>query len=111
SGRRPTRRSVLLTSASVAGSTCGMGTALVGNIVKPTAPTIPSGTGTFILDGSDLITNGSHPGNAGYDAEWDIGWVIRRPDGTWETRYFDETGQSLSRVVTAGDPDGTPGNT
>ena len=49
--------------------------------------------------------------NTSYDVGWGTRTVIQRPDGTYETQYFDETGQPLSRVVTDGDPaGGTPPN-
>jgi YD repeat-containing protein len=37
--------------------------------------------------------------------------TVQRADGTWLTQYFDEIGQSLSQVITAGDPSSSPGST
>ena len=49
-------------------------------------------------------TNGSYSDTTGYDTVWATRTVIKRPDAIYETRYFDETGQPLSTVVTDGDP-------
>jgi RHS repeat-associated protein len=46
---------------------------------------------------------------SGYDTAWRYRVVIARPDGTYESRYFDEVGQPLSQVTTDSDPSsGTP---
>jgi YD repeat-containing protein len=37
--------------------------------------------------------------------------VVERPDGSYLTQYFDEVGQPLHKVITAGDPASSPGNT
>jgi YD repeat-containing protein len=43
-----------------------------------------------------------------YDQGWATRAVIAQPDGKYDTRYFDETGQAMSRVFTNGNPTGTP---
>jgi RHS repeat-associated protein len=65
-------------------------------------------------------TNGSYSDGAGYDtvassdfsglstiALWARRTSVDRPDGTWLTQYFDETGQALSRLQTDADPANT----
>jgi YD repeat-containing protein len=52
-------------------------------------------------------TNGSYSDNSGYDTAWCRRTSIERPDGTWLTQYFDETGQPLSRVRSDIDPAST----
>jgi RHS repeat-associated protein len=52
-------------------------------------------------------TNGSYTDNSGYDTAWCRRTSIERPDGTWLTQYFDETGQPLSRLITDADPANT----
>jgi RHS repeat-associated protein len=47
----------------------------------------------------------------GYDTDWATRVVVRRPDGTYLTQYFDEIGQTLSTVVTNTDPAGSPTQT
>ena len=50
-------------------------------------------------------TNGSYTDDLGYDEdEWLHRAVISRPDGSYLTQYFDETGQSLHRVLSDKDP-------
>ncbi len=49
-------------------------------------------------------TNGSYTNNAGYDAAWCTRTIIKRPDVTYETRYFDEVGQPIDKVITDIDP-------
>ena len=53
-------------------------------------------------------SNGSHPGNAGYDEEWKTRTIVANPDGSYRVQYFDETAQALSSVVADGDPSGSP---
>jgi RHS repeat-associated protein len=67
-----------------------------------------AGSGTFTFR---YETNGAHPSASGYDEEWQNRTTVQRPDGTWLTQYFDEIGQSLSQVITAGDPSSSPGST
>ncbi|MEX2217664.1 MAG: hypothetical protein WD749_02800 [Phycisphaerales bacterium] len=55
--------------------------------------------------------NGAFSGSAGYDTAWKSRVVVKQPDGTYRTVYFDEVGQSLSHVVTNTDPAGDPGPT
>lgn len=43
--------------------------------------------------------NSSFSGTSGYDTAWKSRAVIAQPDGSYQTRYFDETGQPLSTVV------------
>ena len=62
-----------------------------------------NGVYTFEYD-----SNGSHPGNAGYDEEWKTRTTIANPDGSYRVQYFDETAQALSSVVADGDPGGSP---
>jgi RHS repeat-associated protein len=50
--------------------------------------------------------NGSFSNTAGYDTAWKSRVVIEHPDATFETRYFDEVGQPIDRVIT----DITPGS-
>ncbi|MCW5775672.1 MAG: hypothetical protein KIS87_04400 [Phycisphaeraceae bacterium] len=52
-------------------------------------------------------TDDDYTDTSGYQSAWARRTVVERPDATYETRYFDETGQPLSRVVT----DAHPGNT
>ncbi|MGD9791110.1 MAG: RHS repeat-associated core domain-containing protein [Phycisphaerales bacterium] len=45
----------------------------------------------------------------GYDEEWHHRTVIEPPTGgAWVTQYFDELGQPISRVLSDGNPTGTP---
>jgi hypothetical protein len=67
-----------------------------------------AGSGTFTFR---YETNGAHPSASGYDEEWQNRTTVQRADGTWLTQYFDEIGQSLSQVITAGDPSSSPGST
>jgi YD repeat-containing protein len=53
-------------------------------------------------------TNGSHPATGGYDPEWKSRAVVARPDGSYLTQYFDEEGQTLSTVISDGNPTGSP---
>jgi RHS repeat-associated protein len=50
----------------------------------------------------------TYTNNAGYDSDGAYRTVILRPDSNYETRYFDETSQGLSRVLSDGDPSGSP---
>ena len=52
-------------------------------------------------------TNGSYIDTSGYQTGWVTRTVVKRPDGTYETQYFDEAHQPLSRVLTDDDPDNT----
>ncbi|MDQ7014625.1 MAG: RHS repeat-associated core domain-containing protein [Planctomycetota bacterium] len=46
---------------------------------------------------------------SGYDTAWKYRAVVKRPDGTYVTQYFDEVGQALSKVITSSVPGtGTP---
>ena len=67
-----------------------------------------AGSGTFTFR---YETNAAHPSASGYDEEWQDRTSVQRPDGTWLTQYFDEVGQALSQVITAGDPSSSPGST
>ena len=53
------------------------------------------------------LTNGSYTDNSGYDTTWARRTVIQKPDASYLTQYFDETGQPLSRLIT----DANPANT
>lgn len=67
-------------------------------------------TGTYTYT---YATSG-YTNNAGYDDDWAYRTVMTRPDGSPASRitqYFDEVGQPLSRVITKGDPAGSPTNT
>ncbi len=48
--------------------------------------------------------NGSFSGSGGYDTTWHRRVIIARPDGSYMTQYFDETGQALSKLVSEADP-------
>ncbi len=52
--------------------------------------------------------NADYSDSSGYQQLWASRTVVERPDGTFLTQYFDETGQPLSRVITDGNPTGTP---
>ncbi len=52
-------------------------------------------------------TNGSYTDQAGYDTTWARRTSVKRPDNTWITQYFDETGQGLHHVTTDADPANT----
>jgi RHS repeat-associated protein len=67
-----------------------------------------AGSGTFALR---YESNGAHPAGSSYDEEWLRRTSVERPDGSWLTQYFDEVGQSMSHVITAGDPSSSPGST
>ncbi|MCC6675503.1 MAG: RHS repeat protein [Phycisphaerales bacterium] len=54
-----------------------------------------TGTYTFSYD-----ANGSYSDGSGYDTAWKGRTIVTRPDGTYETHYFDEVGQPLSVVIT-----------
>ena len=49
-------------------------------------------------------SNGSHPAGGSYDEEWIGRTIVERPDGSYETWYYDEAHQPLTRVVTSDDP-------
>lgn len=50
----------------------------------------------------------TYTNNAGYDAAPAQRTVIKRPDGSYLTQYFDETSQPLSQIISDGDPSGSP---
>lgn len=56
-------------------------------------------------------TNGSFSNTSGYDTAWKSRTIVKRPDATYVTQYFDEVNQPLSRVVTNTDPSGSPTQT
>ena len=49
-------------------------------------------------------SNGSYSDTSGYTTTWARRTVMQRPDGTYETQYFDEAGGPISLVVTDSDP-------
>ncbi|MFT3685398.1 MAG: hypothetical protein QM783_10800 [Phycisphaerales bacterium] len=55
-----------------------------------------SSAGTYTFTPS---ANGSYTNNAGYDTAWCTRTEIAQPDGSYQTRYFDEVGQPLNSVV------------
>jgi RHS repeat-associated protein len=55
-----------------------------------------SGAGTYTFTPS---ANGSYVNNTGYDTAWCTRAVVAQPDGSYQTRYFDEVGQPLNTVV------------
>ena len=50
-----------------------------------------AGTGTHEYT---YETNGSYSDDSGYDQEWARRTLVERPDGSFLTQYFDETGQA-----------------
>lgn len=48
--------------------------------------------------------NGAYANGTGYDTAWCTRTVIALPDGSYQTRYFDELGQPLSTVISDIDP-------
>ncbi|RNC81662.1 MAG: hypothetical protein ED559_07700 [Phycisphaera sp.] len=61
-------------------------------------------------NGSYEITyesNGSHSATSGYDSDWLVRGVVKRPDGAYVSQYLDEVGQGLSRVLSDADPSGS----
>ena len=62
-----------------------------------------AGTGTH----SYRYEASGYTNDAGYDKEWARRTSVQRPDDSWITQYFDETGQPLSYVVTDDDPANT----
>ncbi len=48
--------------------------------------------------------NGSYTDNSGYDTAWANRTVVKRPDGTYLTQYFDEAHQAMGNVTTSSDP-------
>ncbi|MBI4881742.1 MAG: hypothetical protein HY812_19090 [Planctomycetes bacterium] len=44
----------------------------------------------------------------GYDTEWCTRTIVKRPDGSYHTQYFDEVAQPLASVITGADPDTNP---
>lgn len=74
-----------------------------------------AGTYEFTYTARSGFSDGS-----GYDTEtissetvgeWASRTVVKRPDATYMTQYFDEAGQTLSSVVTNTDPSGGPTQT
>jgi len=61
-----------------------------------------NGTYEFVYE-----PNGSFSGTSGYDTTWKERTVVKRPDTSYLTQYWDEVGQPLSQVITDGDPDDT----
>jgi RHS repeat-associated protein len=59
-----------------------------------------SGTYTFTYG---VNSSYSDDGSA-YDTEWHRRVVVGRPDGSYLTQYFDDEGQTLSTVISDGDP-------
>lgn len=55
--------------------------------------------------------NGSFSNTSGYDTAWKSRTIVKRPDTTYFTQYFDEVGQPLSRIVTNTDPGSSPTQT
>ena len=49
-------------------------------------------------------SNGSYSDGSGYDQTWCKRTVVKRPDTSYLTQYFDEIGQGLSQVITDIDP-------
>lgn len=64
-----------------------------------------SSAGTYTFTPS---TNGSFTPSTGYTAGWLTRTVVKLPDNSYQTRYFDEVGQPLSSVVSDINP-GTGG--
>lgn len=62
--------------------------------------------GTYELTYSTSSGHSTNVANTTYDTGWDSRTSARRPDGTYDTFYFDEVGQALSHVLT----DGVPGS-
>ncbi|MGE3425066.1 MAG: hypothetical protein AB7N24_23705, partial [Dehalococcoidia bacterium] len=60
------------------------------------------------LNGEQRFTYETNPGfsgTSGYDTTWEHRTVVEPPSGgAWVTQYFDEVGQSLSRVLSDADP-------
>jgi hypothetical protein len=65
-------------------------------------------TGTYTFT---YATNPSYVNNTGYDTAWATRTVVRQPDGVYQTHYFDEVGQILSKITTNTDPAGSPSQT
>jgi YD repeat-containing protein len=65
-------------------------------------------SGTFTLGYADGSTYSTEIGNTSYDTAWAKRTVLAQPDGTYVSQYFDETGAVLARVLTNGDPSGSP---
>ncbi len=59
-----------------------------------------NGTFAFRYEGAPGYSNSS----GFYDTEAKFRTIMQRPDGLWITQYFDEAGQSLSKVTTTTDP-------
>ncbi|MCK4873242.1 MAG: hypothetical protein KAS72_10995 [Phycisphaerales bacterium] len=63
-----------------------------------------AGNGTFEYT---YAANGSYSDGSGYDQTWAFRVITKRPDGAYETQYFDETHQPISHVLTDDDPANT----
>jgi len=63
-----------------------------------------SANGTFTYAYASL----TYTNNAGYDNVGAYRTVIERPDSNYSTQYFDETCQGLTKVISDGDPSGSP---
>lgn len=60
-----------------------------------------AGTGTHEFT---YESNGSYSDSSGYTTTWARRTIVERPDGSWITQMFDETGQGLSHITTDADP-------
>ncbi|MGE4198429.1 MAG: hypothetical protein AB7G11_15045, partial [Phycisphaerales bacterium] len=70
--------------------------------------------GTYEFTYGDSTSYSTYIGNTSYDTGsggWGKRTVVKRPDTTYQTFYFDEVGQSLSVVTTDTDPAGSPSKT
>lgn len=63
----------------------------------------PSGLTTFDWEINSSYVNTTSPAPI-YDATWYSRIVIGHPDGSYETRYFDEAAQAMGAVTTPADP-------
>lgn len=59
-------------------------------------------------EGEYEITYGTQTPASSYDGQWTSRAVIKRPDDTYLTQYFDQVGQPLSTVITSHEPGTTP---
>jgi RHS repeat-associated protein len=70
-----------------------------------------STNGTHNLTYGTSSSYSTYVGNTTYDTGWASRTIDNRPDGTYQTLYFDEAVQPLSSVVTDSDPSGSPSST
>ncbi|MFO0836563.1 MAG: hypothetical protein U0638_16480 [Phycisphaerales bacterium] len=59
-------------------------------------------------DGKYQLSYETNPGfsnTTNYDTGWRSRTLLKQPDGTWITIYFDELNKMMAKVVTDGDPD------